>query len=194
MMGFMTHLDQMKNNKSLNKTKKRLKHRYVRIYGPLLSRPACMMMPQPCLLLARRCCCSPAFLAPPLLLVRFRFWTEIYQGAKMFYMSGVINGKYLKSEVRNTALYISRMKFRPLTWRNTHPYVVVDRFEDITPPDLLQQDPNVRACASLPMVPAGLGLTVPLVHGPVGAWCVVCVYRLRRTASWCCTGTCEART
>lgn len=132
-----------------------------------------MMMPQPCLLLARRSCCSPAFLAPSLLLVWFRFWTEIYQGAKMFYMSGVINGKYLKSEVRNTALYISRMKFRPLTWRNTHPYVVVDRFEDITPPDLLQQDPNVRTCLRLPPY----GACRAGADGAVGSWagrCLVC--------------------
>ena len=27
------------------------------------------------------------------------------------------------------------MKFRPLAWRSTHPYMVVDRFEDITDPD-----------------------------------------------------------
>lgn len=30
------------------------------------------------------------------------------------------------------------MKFRPLTWRNTHPYVLSDRVEDITEPRLLQ--------------------------------------------------------
>jgi ribosome biogenesis protein BMS1 len=62
----------------------------------------------------------------------------------MFYMSGVINGKYLKNEVRNMTLYISRMKFRPLVWRNTHPYVLIDRFEDVTHPDTVQQNPNVR--------------------------------------------------
>ena len=37
-------------------------------------------------------------------------------------------------QVRNVALYLSRTKFRPLRWRNTHPYVVVDRYEDITHP------------------------------------------------------------
>lgn len=36
--------------------------------------------------------------------------------------------------MRNIALYLSRTKFRPLRWRNTHPYVVVDRYEDITYP------------------------------------------------------------
>jgi ribosome biogenesis protein BMS1 len=87
-VGVLTHLDGFKMNKSLQKTKKALKH---------------------------------------------RFWTEIYDGAKMFDMSGVVNGKYPKHEVKRISLYISRTKFRPLVWRNTHPYVVVDRVEDVTP-------------------------------------------------------------
>lgn len=87
-VGVLTHLDGFKVNKSLQKTKKALKH---------------------------------------------RFWTEIYDGAKMFDMSGVVNGKYPKHEVKRISLYISRTKFRPLVWRNTHPYMVVDRVEDVTP-------------------------------------------------------------
>jgi len=43
-----------------------------------------------------------------------------------------VNDKYLKHEIRNLALAITRMKFRPLVWRNTHPYLVVDRMEDMT--------------------------------------------------------------
>ena len=45
-------------------------------------------------------------------LMKQRFWTEIYQGAKMFYFSGVINGKYLRNEVKQLQLYISRAKVR----------------------------------------------------------------------------------
>lgn len=97
----------------------------------------------------------------------------------MFYLSGTINHKYLKNEVRvslmysldphgahkpqplnpnhppppfqirNITLYVSRLKFRPLTWRNTHPYVLVDRFEDVTPPEKLQAAPNVRCWSFL---------------------------------------------
>jgi hypothetical protein len=48
-------------------------------------------------------------------------------------------------------LYISRLKFRPLTWRNTHPYVLVDRFEDVTPPETLHAAPHVR-WAALPVL------------------------------------------
>lgn len=33
-----------------------------------------------------------------------RFWTEIYQGAKLFYLSGLMNGKYPRAEVGSSAL------------------------------------------------------------------------------------------
>ena len=45
-------------------------------------------------------------------LLKNRFWTEIYDGAKMFYFSGVINGKYLKNETKQLALFMSRVKVR----------------------------------------------------------------------------------
>ncbi|KAK7312391.1 hypothetical protein VNO77_36204 [Canavalia gladiata] len=67
--------------------------------------------------------------------LKHRFWTEIYDGAKLFYLSGLMHGKYVKREVHNLARFISVMKFHPLSWRTSHPYVLVDRFEDITPPE-----------------------------------------------------------
>ena len=73
-----------------------------------------------------------------------RFWTEIYQGAKLFYLSGLIHGQYPKNEVHNLSLFISRVKFRPLRWRNTHPYVLVDRYEDVTNPALIESNPLVN--------------------------------------------------
>ena len=78
-----------------------------------------------------------------------RFWTEIYQGAKLFYLPGLINGKYPKTEVHNLSLYISRMKFRPLVWRNTHPYVLVDRYEDITDPAIVSENPAADRTLSM---------------------------------------------
>ncbi len=39
------------------------------------------------------------------------------------------NGKYMKREVLNLARFISVMKFRPLNWRMTHPYLLTDRLE-----------------------------------------------------------------
>ncbi|CAL5347849.1 unnamed protein product [Camellia sinensis] len=72
--------------------------------------------------------------------LKHRFWTEIYDGAKLFYLSGLIHGKYAKREVHNLARFISVMKFHPLSWRTTHPYVLVDRFEDVTPPERVHMD------------------------------------------------------
>lgn len=54
-------------------------------------------------------------------------------GAKLFYLSGMRHGKYLQREVHNLARFISVMKFRPLSWRIAHPYLLTDRFEVRTP-------------------------------------------------------------
>ncbi|KAH9611759.1 hypothetical protein KSS87_009023 [Heliosperma pusillum] len=72
--------------------------------------------------------------------LKHRFWTEIYDGAKLFYLSGLQHGKYLNREVLNLSRFISVMKFHPLSWRTTHPYVLADRFEDVTHPERLQTD------------------------------------------------------
>ena len=48
--------------------------------------------------------------------------------------------RYTKREVHNLARFISVMKFRPLSWRISHPYVLADRFEDITPPEKVQEN------------------------------------------------------
>ncbi|KIK59346.1 hypothetical protein GYMLUDRAFT_227349 [Collybiopsis luxurians FD-317 M1] len=67
-----------------------------------------------------------------------RFWTEIYQGAKLFYLSGVLNGRYPDTEILNLSRFIGVMKFRPLVFRNTHPYVLADRFQDLTSRELIR--------------------------------------------------------
>lgn len=72
--------------------------------------------------------------------LKHRFWTEIYDGAKLFYLSGLIHGKYSKREIHNLARFISVMKFPPLSWRLSHPYILVDRFEDVTAPEKVQMD------------------------------------------------------
>ncbi|XP_045130667.1 ribosome biogenesis protein BMS1 homolog [Portunus trituberculatus] len=96
-MGVLNHLDMLKDNKSLKKRKKALKH---------------------------------------------RFQVELYPGAKLFYLSGLIHEEYLKNEIKNLGRFISVMKFRPLTWRTTHPFVIVDRYEDITNPETLRTNPK----------------------------------------------------
>ena len=74
--------------------------------------------------------------------LKARFWSEIYNGAKLFYLSGMQHGRYNKRDTLNLARFISTSKFRPLTWRSTHPYVVGDRFEDLTPPGLVRENPS----------------------------------------------------
>ncbi|XP_066262376.1 ribosome biogenesis protein BMS1 homolog [Euwallacea similis] len=103
-MGILTHLDMIKNSKTLKNTKKTLKH---------------------------------------------RFWTEVYPGAKLFYLSGIIYGEYLKNEVKNLGRFISVMKFRPLLWRQNHSYILGDRYEDLTNQELIRQNPKADRTISL---------------------------------------------
>ena len=96
-MGVLTHLDKLRDGKSLSSTKKALKA---------------------------------------------RFWQEIHAGAKLFYLSGRLNGGYLRREIHNLALYISRLKFRPLVWRSAHAHVLADRWEDVTDAGAVAADPE----------------------------------------------------
>ncbi|XP_023301151.2 ribosome biogenesis protein BMS1 homolog [Lucilia cuprina] len=74
--------------------------------------------------------------------LKHRFWTEVYDGAKLFYLSGLLHGEYLRNEVKNLGRFISVMKFRPLQWRGAHSYVIVDRVEDITNTDTIRRNPK----------------------------------------------------
>ena len=76
--------------------------------------------------------------------LKHRFWTEIYDGAKLFYLSGIVNRKYPKNEIENLSRFVSIIKFRPLTWRNTHPYLLVDRFEDVTDAEEVKKRPEMN--------------------------------------------------
>ena len=77
------------------------------------------------------------------------FITFSLQGAKLFYLSGLIYGHYPKADVHNLARFISVMKFRPPDWRGVHPYVIADRLEDLTDPEQLRQNPKIDRNISL---------------------------------------------
>ncbi|GAB0497799.1 hypothetical protein MMPV_009136 [Pyropia vietnamensis] len=65
--------------------------------------------------------------------LKARFWAELYDGAKLFYISGITaSGDYLRREVLNLARFISITKFRALTFRSAHPYLLADRVEDVS--------------------------------------------------------------
>ncbi|KAF2659570.1 DUF663-domain-containing protein [Lophiostoma macrostomum CBS 122681] len=82
--------------------------------------------------------------------LKHRFWSELYQGAKLFYLSGVVNGRYPDREVMNLSRFLSVMKNpRPLVWRNAHPYCLADRFLDITPPTDIEQNPKCDRTVAL---------------------------------------------
>ncbi|XP_030019467.1 ribosome biogenesis protein BMS1 homolog isoform X2 [Sphaeramia orbicularis] len=81
--------------------------------------------------------------------LKHRFWTEVYQGAKLFYLSGMVYGEYQTQEVKNLGRFISVMKFRPLVWQTSHPYVLADRMEDLTDPEKVRTDPKCDRTVSL---------------------------------------------
>ncbi|KAK5660362.1 hypothetical protein OQA88_12903 [Cercophora sp. LCS_1] len=73
--------------------------------------------------------------------LKHRLWSELYQGAHLFYLSGVMNGRYPDREIHNLSRFISVMKNpRPLVWRNSHPYTVIDNYRDITHPTKIEED------------------------------------------------------
>ncbi|CAI5450370.1 unnamed protein product [Caenorhabditis angaria] len=74
-------------------------------------------------------------------ILKHRFWTELYQGAKLFYMTGMVHGQYKYNEIHNLTRFISVMKFRPMVWKDAHPYLLCDRFEDVTNSETLRLDP-----------------------------------------------------
>ncbi|KFV04640.1 Ribosome biogenesis protein BMS1, partial [Tauraco erythrolophus] len=81
--------------------------------------------------------------------LKHRFWTEVYPGAKLFYLSGMVHGEYQKQEVHNLGRFISVMKFRPLTWQTSHPYVLADRMEELTNPEDVRINPKCDRKISL---------------------------------------------
>ena len=75
--------------------------------------------------------------------LKHRFWSELYSGAHFHYLSGVINGRYPDREIQNVSRFLSVMKNpRPLVWRNSHPYTIIDNFRDITHPTKIEEDPK----------------------------------------------------
>lgn len=93
---------------------------------------------------------KPATLKDAKKRLKHRFWSELYQGAKLFYLSGVINGRYPDREVHNLSRFISVMKNpRPLIWRNSHPYCLADRFLDVTPPTTIEENPKCDRTVAL---------------------------------------------
>jgi len=115
---------------------------------------------------------TPAALKDQKKRLKHRFWTEVYDGAKMFYLSGVRNGRYPDREIINLTRFISVVKFRPLIFRNSHPYMLADRFEDLTPRETVRLTPSCDRTVAvwgyirgIPLRPPSDNVT-PKVHVP----------------------------
>ncbi|KAI3869119.1 hypothetical protein MKX03_013388 [Papaver bracteatum] len=100
-------------------------HGMPKVMGVLISRGVCTDLEK--LLRTKECLMN-------------HFSTEIHEGARLFCLSGLVNGMYPKHEILDLASYISVMEFHPLSWRAAQPHVLVDRFEDVTPPGRLLID------------------------------------------------------
>eukprot|EP00668_Euglena_longa_P014485 GGOE01018475.1.p1 GENE.GGOE01018475.1~~GGOE01018475.1.p1 ORF type:complete len:1161 (-),score=460.16 GGOE01018475.1:68-3310(-) len=74
-------------------------------------------------------------------ILKHRFWKEVCAGAKLFFLSGMDGGYYLPREMLNLARFIGVSALKPQNWRTTHPAILVDRVEDLTPPVEVEKDP-----------------------------------------------------
>lgn len=83
--------------------------------------------------------------------LKHRFWTEVYPGSKLFYLSGYYpnTDTYPKNEIHNLARFVSVMKFRPTQWRSDHSHVIVDRLEDLTSQESIRVNSKVDRTISL---------------------------------------------
>lgn len=60
--------------------------------------------------------------------LKSRFQSEISARSSLFYFSGVSKGLYPQRETINMARFLSVIKTKVLKWRNSHPYLLADRF------------------------------------------------------------------
>lgn len=123
-MGVLNHLDHFRHSKSLKRTKKTLKTRLqTEIHaGAKLFYLSGMMYGTVSLLthscIANTCCLH--------LLLRLHATNGLTRAPSHHHHH---HHQYLKQEIHNLALYLSRIKTRPLTWRAAHPHLLVDRYE-----------------------------------------------------------------
>lgn len=92
--------------------------------------------------------------------LKHRFWVEVYKGAKLFYLSGILNGRYPDKEILNLSRFIQVMKYRPINWKLQHNYFLVDKFVDLTHPTEIEkaQGKNNRTISMYGYLKGGLNL------------------------------------
>ena len=100
--------------------------------------------------------------------LKHRFGTELFLGAKLYDLSGVLNGRYPDTEIMRLSRALSVMKFRPLKWKMSHPHVLADRMEELTLPQDIEDNPLCDRTITLYGYLRGTNLSAldPKVHIP----------------------------
>lgn len=146
-MGVLTNLDKFKDPSRLRKTKKTLKQRFwTEIHaGAKLFYLSGMARKGGLPFLSLLFLVPPGFfpLLPSVCLFPNAHWLDLRPPPPQ------THGRYNKRDTLNLARFISIAKFRPLTWRQQHPYVVGDRFEDMTDPEAVRQDSGCSRTVAL---------------------------------------------
>ncbi|KAL5110356.1 Ribosome biogenesi protein bms1 [Taenia crassiceps] len=82
----------------------------------------------------------------------------------------VIDGDYMPAEIQRLARLMVVKSPRPSDWRSSHPYMLVDRLEDVTNPRILAEDEKASRVISLygwvRGAPIESSFSNPLVHIP----------------------------
>ncbi|VDK38792.1 unnamed protein product [Taenia asiatica] len=82
----------------------------------------------------------------------------------------VIDGDYIPAEIQRLARLMVVKSPRPSDWRTDHPYMLVDRLEDVTNPRILAEDEKASRVISLygwiRGAPIEASFSNPLVHVP----------------------------
>jgi hypothetical protein len=92
---------------------------------------------------------SPGTFSRTKKIMKKRFQEEVTDGAKLLHVSGLIHGRYPRREILNIGRYLSIAKPKPQTFRNEHPYLVIDRVEDMTHPGLIHNNPTIDRTVAL---------------------------------------------
>ena len=59
-----------------------------------------------------------------------RFEYEVGDGHKLFNLSALKNGSYLKHEIINLARFLCQIKCTPVQWKVNHSFMICDRYEN----------------------------------------------------------------
>ncbi|CCW68642.1 unnamed protein product [Phytomonas sp. Hart1] len=77
--------------------------------------------------------------------LRHRFWHEVAAGAKLHCLAPMVRGLYRPTDVLSLHRLMISVEPKLQSWRNTHSCVLIDRFEDLTDPELGPGSPRTVA-------------------------------------------------